>query len=312
MSRWIATSATGSSPSRSAHGPAPGGADSAPSARSRDHIAPRRRPIQAEAAAGRPVIPEIAYRDIAAATSPTRRRAAIRKTGCAVVRGVYPESVATGWFEEVGDYLDDNRYEEKEIEKRSLDKYFSALKAGKPQIFNVYWSKPQVNARQGESLAVTRSFLDRLWTVRGRLRPRPAVRLCRSRPPPPARRHDPRPVAAHGCRHRRALDRSRLPARLRARLRGRLARLRPFDGTHRLETERDPVAGGRQRLPHLPGLDRAHPPGAERRHAAPDPDRRGHLLRASPRAAGRRGRGRSLRRRAGPGARRQPAMARRI
>ena len=55
-------------------------------------------------------------------------------------------------------------YEEKEVEKRSLDKYFSALKAGKPQIFNVYWSKPQVKARQDQKLAETRSFLDRLWT----------------------------------------------------------------------------------------------------------------------------------------------------
>ena len=45
-----------------------------------------------------------------------------------------------------------------------MDKYFSALKAGKPQIFNVYWSKPQVTARQDANLAETRSFLDRLWT----------------------------------------------------------------------------------------------------------------------------------------------------
>jgi hypothetical protein len=58
-------------------------------------------------------------------------------------------------------------YEEREVEKRSLDRYFSALKAGKPQIFNVYWSKPQVNARQGESLAATRAFLDRLWKYEG-------------------------------------------------------------------------------------------------------------------------------------------------
>ena len=56
---------------------------------------------------------------------------------------------------------------EREVEKRSLDKYFSALKAGKPQIFNVYWSKPQVMARQDPKLAETRAFLDRLWTYEG-------------------------------------------------------------------------------------------------------------------------------------------------
>ena len=102
-------------------------------------------------------------------------------------------------------------YEEREIEKRSLDKYFSALKAGKPQIFNVYWSKPQVMARQDEKLAEARALPRPPMEIRGRLQSRPAVRLCRPRPPPPARRQDPRPLAAHGRRHGRALDRSRLP-----------------------------------------------------------------------------------------------------
>jgi len=133
----------------------------------RDHIARAAEAIQADEAAGRPVIPEIAYSDIAAGTVNDDARAAIRRTGCAVVRGVYSEDVANGWFAELCDYLDTNHYEEREVEKRSLDKYFSALKAGRPQVFNVYWSKPQVNARQGDSLAATRSFLDRLWKYEG-------------------------------------------------------------------------------------------------------------------------------------------------
>ena len=133
----------------------------------RDHIARAAETIRADSAAGRPVIPEIAYSDIAAGTVGDEAKAAIRRTGSAIVRGVYPETVANGWFAELSDYLDTNRYEEREVEKRSLDKYFSALKAGKPQVFNVYWSRPQVNARQGESLAATRSFLDRLWKYEG-------------------------------------------------------------------------------------------------------------------------------------------------
>jgi hypothetical protein len=80
-----------------------------------------------------------------------------------VVRSVFPEAVANDWFAELGEYLERNKYEEREAEKRSLDKYFSALKAGKPQIFNVYWSKPQVMARQDPKLAAARAFLDRLW-----------------------------------------------------------------------------------------------------------------------------------------------------
>jgi len=133
----------------------------------RDHIARAAETIRADSAAGRPVIPEIAYSDIAAGIVGDEAKAAVRRTGSAIVRGVYPEAVASGWFAELCDYLDTNRYEEREVEKRSLDKYFSALKAGRPQVFNVYWSKPQVNARQGESLAATRSFLDRLWKYEG-------------------------------------------------------------------------------------------------------------------------------------------------
>jgi hypothetical protein len=129
----------------------------------RDFVMKSAEKIQADTAAGRPVVPEIAYADIAAGKISDADRAAIRRTGCAVVRGVFPAAQASDWFDEVGRYIEENRYEEREIEKRSLDKYFSALKAGKPQIFNLYWSKPQVNARQDEKLARTRAFLDRLW-----------------------------------------------------------------------------------------------------------------------------------------------------
>jgi hypothetical protein len=130
----------------------------------RDPIARAADRIRADQAAGRSVIPEIAYRDIAAGTVSDEAEAAIRGTGCAIVRGVYPEETANAWFAELADYLDTNRYEEREVEKRSLDKYFSTLKASKPQIFNVYWSKPQVLARQDAKLAEARAFLDRLWT----------------------------------------------------------------------------------------------------------------------------------------------------
>ena len=120
--------------------------------------------IRADNAAGRPTIPELNYLDVKDGKISDAAKAAIRKSGCAVVRGVFPAAQATEWFEEVGRYLTENRYEEKEVEKRSLDKYFSALKAGRPQIFNVYWSRPQVLARQDAKLAETRAFLDRLWT----------------------------------------------------------------------------------------------------------------------------------------------------
>ena len=130
----------------------------------RDHIRHEVDRLRTDAASGHPTVQELSYADIAAGRVSDKTREAIRRTGVAVVRGVFPANVATGWFDELGRYLDENAYEAKELEKRSLDKYFSALKAGKPQIFNVYWSKPQVYARQDPRLAETRAFLDRLWT----------------------------------------------------------------------------------------------------------------------------------------------------
>ncbi len=130
----------------------------------RDEVARAVERIRADDVRGRPTIPELAYADIAAAKVSDSIRSAIRATGVAIVRGVFPPDQAAAWFDEIGRYLDENAYEAKEVAKRSLDKYFSTLKAAKPQIFNVYWSKPQVRARQDPRLAETRAFLDRLWT----------------------------------------------------------------------------------------------------------------------------------------------------
>jgi len=133
----------------------------------RDHVSRAVEGIVAGAAAGRSVIPELEYQDVRNGKVPDSVRQSIRDSGCAVIRGVFPASQASDWFAEVGEYLEANRYEEREGEKRSLDKYFSALKAGKPQIFNVYWSRPQVMARQDPKLAEARAFLDRLWKYDG-------------------------------------------------------------------------------------------------------------------------------------------------
>ena len=137
----------------------------------KDHVTRAVDIIRTEVAAGRAVVPELDYRDIRNNTVPDTLRQSIRKTGCVVVRGVFPADLARDWFAEVGEYLETNHYEQLEGEKRSLDKYFSALKAGKPQVFNIYWSKPQVMARQDAKLAETRAFLGRLWKYEGVFNP---------------------------------------------------------------------------------------------------------------------------------------------
>jgi Protein of unknown function (DUF1479) len=127
--------------------------------------------ILSQVAAGRAVVPELEYRDIRNNAVPEAIRQSIWSTGCAVVRGVFPSDLARNWFAEVSEYLETNHYEQLEGAKRSLDKYFSGLKAGKPQVFNVYWSRPQVMARQDARLAETRAFLDRLWKYEGVFNP---------------------------------------------------------------------------------------------------------------------------------------------
>ena len=137
----------------------------------RDHVSRAADRILTDVAGGRPVVPELEYRHIRDGKVSETVRQSIRKSGCVVVRGVFPARLALDWFAEVGEYLETNDYDQREVEKRSLDKDFSALKAGKPQIFNVYWSRPQVMARQDARLAETRAFLDRLWKYEGSFNP---------------------------------------------------------------------------------------------------------------------------------------------
>ena len=87
----------------------------------------------------------------------------VRRRGVAIVRGVFSREQAAAWNEAIGEYLARNRYHERPADA-SLDPYFSTLDSGRPQIFGIYWSKPQIEARQHPALAVARAFLNSIWT----------------------------------------------------------------------------------------------------------------------------------------------------
>jgi len=123
--------------------------------------------IQSEAAKGRSPLPEIDFRAVRGGKVTDAQKDAVRKRGFAVIRGVYSRSQAEEWNDELGRYIEDNDYFAKAEKKRGLDNYFSQLDAARPQIFGIYWSKPQVMARQGESIAEAKRFLNRLWDVEG-------------------------------------------------------------------------------------------------------------------------------------------------
>ncbi len=119
--------------------------------------------IAARHAAGDAIVPSVAYADIVAGKVPAETVAAIHKHGCAIVRGVFAQAQAEAWDRELLEYVRTNDYIERSKAKVGLDKYFSALKSGRPQIYGIYWSRPQIAARQAESMAATRSWLNRLW-----------------------------------------------------------------------------------------------------------------------------------------------------
>ena len=116
--------------------------------------------LQAKGAA---VVPELSYSAIANGAVTQSDIQTIKQRGCVIVRDVFSRTQAEEWNSELGEYLETNRYLEHAKEKAGLDTYFGDLKDAKPQIYGVYWSRPQVMARQAESMATTKRFLNRLW-----------------------------------------------------------------------------------------------------------------------------------------------------
>lgn len=127
--------------------------------------------IAAARDAGKSVIPELSYAAIADGTVSAATISDIRHRGCAVIRDVFDPAMVADWNDEIGDYVARNDYLAKAKEKAGLDKYFTTLADSAPQIYGIYWSKPQVMARQDPAMAATKRFLNRLWDVAGPMGP---------------------------------------------------------------------------------------------------------------------------------------------
>ncbi len=118
--------------------------------------------IVSERESGKDVVPIVQYADVAAGKVPAEMTAKVRARGACVVRGTFGRVVATGWDEEIEAYVDRNDLDAK-LANRAEDKYFGTLSSAKPQIYGIYWSRPQVEARQSEALTNVRVFLNNLW-----------------------------------------------------------------------------------------------------------------------------------------------------
>jgi len=116
-----------------------------------DKIATRVAEINALKNKGESVWPVIPFTDVKNGTITDAQREAVKRRGCAVIKGHFPR-----------DYLDLNKFDE--VYKGPGDNFFGTLTASRPEIYPIYWSQAQMQARQSEEMAQVQSFLNRLWT----------------------------------------------------------------------------------------------------------------------------------------------------
>jgi hypothetical protein len=118
--------------------------------------------IVKEREAGEIVIPVLRYAEIAAGSVSAGMISKIRDRGACVIRETFAPEQARAWDDEIARYVEENGLNER-LANAAEDKYFGALAAAKPQIYGIYWSRPQVQARQSEPLTRVREFLNGLW-----------------------------------------------------------------------------------------------------------------------------------------------------
>ena len=107
------------------------------------------------------IIPEINFKDLSDNLYEFKNE--LKKRGCVIIRDVFDDTLMHQMNKDLESYIEENNYYEDQKKKADLDKYFSDLQSGKPQIFGLYWSKTQVNIRQSKELDVVKKWLNKLW-----------------------------------------------------------------------------------------------------------------------------------------------------
>ena len=107
------------------------------------------------------IIPEVKFDDLNSNLEELKLK--VKKRGCVVIRDVFDDNLITQMNKDLEQYIEENNYYEDQKKKADIDKYFSDLKSGKPQIFGLYWSKTQVNIRQSNELDHVKKWLNKLW-----------------------------------------------------------------------------------------------------------------------------------------------------
>ena len=107
------------------------------------------------------IIPEINYSDLKNNFLEVKKN--VHKRGCVIIRDVFEDDRINALNKELETYIESNGYYEDQKEKAGLDKYFSNLKSGKPQIYGLYWSKTQIEIRHSVEMSNVKKWLNNLW-----------------------------------------------------------------------------------------------------------------------------------------------------
>lgn len=119
--------------------------------------------IEATRARGEQIWPVLEFADIEAGRIGPETIALLKRRGCAVIRGHFDRSRAENWDCDIVDYIESNNFFDNYA--GPADDFFGGLEAGqsKPEIYPIYWSTAQMEARQHPRMATAQAFLNRLW-----------------------------------------------------------------------------------------------------------------------------------------------------
>ncbi|PVU84905.1 hypothetical protein BB559_007315 [Furculomyces boomerangus] len=104
-------------------------------------------------ALGSKIIPQVNYQDILNGEFPSNMKDEIKKRGCVVVRGIVPTEVAEGYKQQVLDYI------------AAHPGQIPGFPEHDQQVWELYWSKAQVEARSHPHFVQTTTALNKLWNA---------------------------------------------------------------------------------------------------------------------------------------------------
>jgi len=116
--------------------------------------------IMASRERGESIWPVIDYADIEAGRVPADALAKLRRRACLVVRGHFDHEQALTWERDIVEYVGSNGFFENY--RGPGDDFFGSV-GSRPEIYPVYWSAAQMQARQSTRMAQVQAFLNGQW-----------------------------------------------------------------------------------------------------------------------------------------------------